>query len=110
MTIVVRGITETIAKLVAVGAAATVAIPAAVKADAEEVAQIMRTEHPWNNVTGETEASITVTETGVSAGGASKFLEEGTSKMAARPFARPAADSATLAGGERIIAVAVNRV
>lgn len=109
MTIVVRGITETIAKLAAVGAASLIGVKEAVKADAEEVAQIARTEHPWNNVTGETEASIQPTETGVTAGGASFYLELGTSKMAARPFMRPAADSASLAAGEVAAAAIINR-
>lgn len=90
----VTGVAQTLAALAGAALRAEAALNEGKRVLGEEVAETARTSHPWNNVTGETEASIQVTETGVTAGGASIYLEFGTSKMAARPFLRPAADSA----------------
>ena len=74
------------------------AVDTVLNAGAERIAEYARTNHPWQNQTGETEASIHTEQTGnhevaVVAGGASIFLEWGTVKMPPFPFLAPAFDA-----------------
>ena len=74
------------------------AVDAVLSAGAERVADYARANHPWENRTGETEASIEAGqladhEFGVSSGGASLFLEFGTVNMPPFPFLQPAYDA-----------------
>lgn len=66
-------------------------------AGAERIAQYARDNHPWQNQTGETEASIHMEEDGddftVVFGGASIFLEWGTVNMPPYSYIRPAVDA-----------------
>lgn len=64
-------------------------------------------------LTGETRESITSDSEKVEAAGASVYLEFGTSKMAAEPFMRPAADEvgpAAVADAARQVASAITGV
>ena len=94
----VLGIPQAIAQFALVGVRGQVAAQVGRKALAEEVAAFAREHVPV--LTGETRDSITVNDEGVTSGGASLYLEFGTSFMSAQPFMRPAADSATGAGAE----------
>lgn len=67
-------------------------------AGAERIAQYARDNHPWQNRTGKTEASIHVErgaahEFAVVFGGASIFLEWGTVNMPPFPYIQPAFDA-----------------
>jgi len=74
------------------------AVDAVHSAGMERVAQYGKDNHPWQNESGETEASIHSEQTGpheFSAvfGGASIFLELGTVNMPPFPFIQPAWDA-----------------
>jgi len=101
----IYGVPQTVARLAAVAARAAAAAPKASEAIAEEVANSARDRVPV--LTGETQASIETTPEGVQAGAAAIYLEFGTSRMAAQPFLRPAADEATGAGATAIFRAAV---
>jgi HK97 gp10 family phage protein len=84
--------------LPAVAARLPGAVDAVLSAGMERMAQYARANHPWQNRTGETEASIHMEKTGdhefaVVAGGASIFLEWGTVNMPPFPFLQPAFDA-----------------
>ena len=74
------------------------AVDAVLSAGAQRIADYAIANHPWQNQTGETEASIHMEQTGphefaAVAGGAMQFLEWGTVKMPPFPTMQPAADA-----------------
>ncbi len=74
------------------------ALDAVLAAGAERVAEYAQQNHPWQNQTGETEASIHSEKTGdheweVQAGGAMVYLEFGTVNMPPFPTMQPAYDA-----------------
>lgn len=74
------------------------ALDAVLSAGAERVAEYAVAHHPWQNQTGETEASIHAEKSGdheweVQAGGAMVYLEFGTIHMPPFPTMQPAYDA-----------------
>lgn len=74
------------------------AVDAVLSAGAENIAQYAIANHPWQNETGETEASIHSEQTGdhefsAVAGGAMIYLEWGTIHMPPFPTMQPAYDA-----------------
>lgn len=74
------------------------AVDAVLSAGMENMAEYARDNHPWQNQTGETEASIHMEQEGPHEfaavfGGASIFLEYGTVNMPPFPFIQPAWDA-----------------
>jgi len=74
------------------------AIDAVLSAGADRVVEWARTNHPWQNQTGETEASIHMEKVGehqfaAVGGGALPFLEWGTVHMPPFPTMKPAYDA-----------------
>ncbi len=74
------------------------AVDAVLSAGAERIAQYMIANHPWQNETGETEASIHSEKTGehewaTVGGGALPYLEWGTIHMPPFPTMQPAFDA-----------------
>lgn len=71
------------------------AVDAVLSAGVERAAQYAQDHHPWQNQTGETEASVHMEQTGAHefslvAAGASLYLEYGTIHMPPYSFLRPA--------------------
>jgi HK97 gp10 family phage protein len=93
VSIKVLGVAQAIAKLASIQALGKIAGEAAEKAVAEDVANLAQSMVAVD--TGATRDSIQETEEGVVASEAGLYLEFGTFKMAAQPFMRPAADSAS---------------
>src|SRR5260221_14182005 len=74
------------------------AVDAVLSAGMERVAEYARQNHPWQNQTGQTEASIHMEQTGdhefaAVAGGAMIYLEWGTVNMPPFPTMAPAYDA-----------------
>jgi HK97 gp10 family phage protein len=74
------------------------AVDAVLSAGAQRMADYARANHPWHNVTGQTEASIRMEASGAHefsflGGGALPFLEWGTIHMPPFPTMRPAFDA-----------------
>ena len=86
------GLPQTLAMFAKTAVKGELAAEAAERVLGEGVATAARAQVPV--LTGETQASIDVTDEGVEAAGASLYLEFGTVNMAAQPFLRPAADGA----------------